>query len=93
MSLGRDYADEIAIAQLEAIERSERIEMEARQNLEKGMWVTKEGEALQIQKMTSSHIQNCIKFIERSSDDTGVGKEYVKAFKAELKRREKEMER
>lgn len=94
MSLGREYADEIAIAQLDAIEKYEQWEYEAKQNLEKGLWKAKGGELLEIKKMTSSHIKNCIKML--SDDDycnLPLKKGYIKAFEKELKRREKEMER
>lgn len=92
MSLGREYADEIAIAELEAIEKYEQWEYEAKQNLEKGLWKTKDGELLEIKKMTSSHIRNCIKMLGDYCD-LPLQKGYIKAFEKELKRREKEMER
>lgn len=91
MSLGREYADEIAIAQLDAIEKYEQWEYEAKQNLEKGLWETKDGELLEIKKMTSSHIKNCIRMLERG--ESNLKDAYIKAFEKELKDRTKEMER
>ena len=87
MSLGREYADEIAIAQLESIARSEQLEYEAKQNLEKGLWKVRGGELLKIQEMTSSHIENCIKMLRDNYCNLPLKKEYTKAFEEELKDR------
>lgn len=93
MSLGREYANEIAIAQLESIARSEQLEYEAKQNLEKGLWKVRGGELLKIQEMTSSHIENCIKMLGDNYCNLPLKKEYTKAFEKELKDRAKAKER
>lgn len=93
MSLGREYADEIAIAQLESVARSEQLEYEAKQNLEKGLWKARGGEFLKIQEMTSSHIKNCIKMLGDDYCNLPLKKEYTKAFEKELKDRAEAKER
>ena len=65
----------------------EEIEMEYR--FENKIWVTKDGKKLKIKDMETSHIQNCIKFVNRKINGRqwAYAEEYTKLFNEELKAR------
>lgn len=52
-------------------------------------WTTEDGRTLKITEMTSKHIQNCMKMIERN----GMNDDFYYVLEAELKRRSKDAER
>ena len=54
-----------------------------------GIWRTREGTDLKISDMTTSHIKNCINFIEkRMGEGLCVYAPYIPLFKEELEKRE-----
>ena len=65
----------------------EEIEMEYR--FENKIWVTKDGKKLKIKDMETSHIQNCIKFVNKKINGKQwvYAEEYTKLFNEELKAR------
>lgn len=52
-------------------------------------WTTQDGRTLKIASMTTQHIQNCMKMIERE----GMNDEFYYVLEAELKRRRENAER
>lgn len=62
-------------------------------NVEDGIWVTKDGEEIYITDMTSEHIRNCMKMLERnlekypSDDMEKIARCYLDQFQEELARR------
>lgn len=59
---------------------------------EQGIWVTKEGKSIPIQKMSSGHLRNSIALMKRNMDDydkyaTEIAEQYIKKMQAELNRR------
>jgi len=60
---------------------------------ENGIWVTQGGDEVSINKMTDTHIQNCIHMLLRKKGDpTGRRERYLDAFRKELHRRSREVE-
>lgn len=55
--------------------------------LKEGIWRTREGRDLKISDMTTSHIKNCISFIERLREGN-IYTPYIPLFKEELEKRE-----
>ena len=54
-----------------------------------GIWRTKDGTDLKISDMTTSHIKNCINFIEkRVEEGVSLYASYIPLFKEELEKRE-----
>lgn len=60
---------------------------EAEEDLRNGIWVAKDGTKYSISKMTTSHIKNCIRMIQRSNYRWRP--EYLELLVQELKRRYK----
>lgn len=65
-------------------------------DIDEGVWTTKDGTQIHVSKMSASHIQNCIKMIERTIEESGdnwsdneeqVGYAYIDLFRSELVRR------
>ena len=65
----------------------EKIEMEYR--FKNKLWVTKDGKELKIKDMETSHIQNCIKHVNKKINGRQweYAEEYTKLFNEELKAR------
>lgn len=78
MSYSSEFAEENAWM---AEELADAIE----QDIQKGIWVTKDGKELKISEMETSHIKNCIRFIHKKDDDFFLG--YIPVFRSELERR------
>ena len=81
MSYSSEFAEENAWM---AEELADAIE----QDIQKGIWVTKDGKELKISEMETSHIKNCIRFIQKKDDDFFL--EYIPVFRSELERRGEE---
>ena len=58
---------------------------EAEEDLRNGIWVAKDGTKYSISKMTTSHIKNCIRMIQRSNYRWRP--EYLEPLTQELERR------
>lgn len=58
------------------------------QNLERGIWVQRDGTPIAIKKMQDSHIRNCIRMLEKG-EPNDLKDAYIKAFEKELKKRER----
>lgn len=61
-------------------------------NASEGYWITNEGTKLSMKDMSEKHIKNCINMLEQRPKDI-IYTAYIKAFKKELKNREKNMEK
>ena len=59
---------------------------EIKEDAESGYWETKDGGIIHVSKMETSHIKNCIRFIERN-DKTDMYYPWIVRFKEELKAR------
>ena len=82
MSLGSEYlADHAYELEFEFEDRLAAI----RRQCNAGIWVTKEGKALKICEMQTSHIKNCINFLKRKKHD--FFNCYIRAFEEELIKR------
>lgn len=79
MSMGREW---IAEHEYDFYDIQGRIEDEA----EHGVWTTKDGKEIPVEDMTTSHIQNTIKYIERT-DKYDLYEPWLKVFKKELEGR------
>lgn len=62
------------------------VESENKRLAKKGIWVDKEGNKLEISKMSTPHIKNCINFINKNDLEERMC--YLEVFKEELNRRE-----
>lgn len=70
------------------------------ERLNRGLWKTKNGDEIPISQMTTEHIKNCISMLETSIDkdcmvydEYQAEKAYAETFKAELKRRARNLEK
>ena len=59
---------------------------EQQENIERGIWIAKDGTKYLISKMQTSHIKNCIRMIQRSNYYWRP--EYLEPLTQELKRRQ-----
>ena len=64
---------------------------EAEEDLRNGIWVAKDGTKYSISEMTTSHIKNCIRMIQRSNYRWRP--EYLEPLTQELKRREQNVKK
>jgi hypothetical protein len=67
----------------------------AEENLSKCQWQTKDGPVIKFRNMETSHIKNCIAYIQREKLHISYAtfSDYIDAFNTELERRENENER
>ena len=79
MSLGEDYIAELSV---ESALKYFKIKSDA----EKGIWITKDGRKIPIEKMTTSHIENTIKLLERKNI-MDLWLPWIERFKKELEKR------
>ena len=58
-------------------------------------WTTRDGRTLKITEMTSDHIRNCMKMLERDAEEDEEGNidDFYFVLEAELERRRKDAER
>ena len=92
MSMGQEILDEYAYERDASIKHFEARQCALSASLKKSVWVTKDGEKLSIQKMSESHIKNCINMLDKITDKNEwahAERDYIQAFKNELDRREK----
>ena len=79
MSMGSEaYVDSLC----DAMDR----EYDMKNRLSRGVWVTKDGKAIPITEMETSHIKNTIKWMEKN--DFEYEDEYKRLLTQELNRRE-----
>lgn len=88
MSYGREYLSENAYEIEQAQERWEALCVKAEMEAHHGLWRCKDGRVMNVTEMEISHIQNCIKMLERN--DSPSKEPYIKMFNAELERRKEE---
>lgn len=60
---------------------------EAKKDIRNNIWIAKDGTKYSISKMTTSHIKNCIRMIQRSNYRWRP--EYIEPLTQELKKRNK----
>ena len=80
MSYGVDLAIEMAIDH----EIYEEINI---RNMERRVWTMRDGKEIPLSDMTTKHIQNCIRMLERGTPDD-IAEMWVRTFTEELNRRE-----
>ncbi len=85
MGYGTEYLAETEYEREKEIERWETMSIQAHINASHGMWITKDGRYLNVSEMEISHIQNCIRMLERY--DSPFKDIYIPMFKKELKKR------
>jgi len=82
MSLGSEYLAEYAYEREQALELWEKATIFA----SKGIWHTKDGRTLLVEDMTTQHIHNCIRMMERNNNP--LLDVYRPMFEKELVKRE-----
>ena len=88
MSDGSEYLSDNAYEIEQSQRRWEALCIEAEMEAYHGLWRCKDGRVMNVTEMETSHIQNCIKMLERH--DSPFKKSYTKMFNAELERRANE---
>ena len=82
MSYGSEYLDETTYEREQAEAWYEIAEGMAIGMASKGLWETKEGKTLSVKEMTTSHIKNCIRMLQRNNSP--FADIYVPMFEKEL---------
>ena len=85
MGYGIECLAETEYEREKEIERWEAMSIQAHINASHGLWITKDGRYLNVSEMEISHIQNCIRMLERN--DSPFKDIYIPMFKKELEKR------
>lgn len=85
MGYGIECLAETEYEREKEIERWEAMSIQAHINASHGLWITKDGRYLNVSEMEISHIQNCIRMLERY--DSPFKDIYIPMFKKELEKR------
>lgn len=85
MSYGSEYLAENYYEHDQAIAKWEEICIRAMNNASHGLWITKDGRYLHVSEMETSHIENCIRMLERNNSP--FKKYYIPMFENELRAR------
>lgn len=64
-------------------------DLKSQYKIGKVQWHAKDGSVVSVQKMTDSHVKNCLNFLNAKDEDskTPVTKTWIKIFKLECKKR------
>lgn len=85
MSYGREYLADNAYEIEQTQKKWEDMCIRAANNAMHGLWIKKDGELIHVSNMETSHIQNCIKMLNRN--DSPFKDVYIQMFERELKKR------
>ena len=80
MSYGRELAEDMAMV-------FDLYQEKVKRDAEKGIWTMRDGTKIPVEEMTTSHLQNTIRFLERKEDTTDLWLPWIVRMQEELEKR------